>query len=93
MSYIEIKLIRGRKYKYERVSIRTGNKVRHTSKYLGPVSPTTRKKSPNTGRKPFLRVRELSQEEKIFASQSIKHSESFVKDRAKIIQLSSEEIL
>ena len=90
MSYIEIKTFGGRKYRYERVSIRTGNKVRHTSKYLGPVTPTNRKKNPNTGRKPFLKTRVLSQEERVFVSKSIRHSGSFIKDRAKIIELSSQ---
>jgi hypothetical protein len=37
MSYIEIKTINGRKYKYLRTSYRDGDVVRHTSKYLGPV--------------------------------------------------------
>src|SRR3989338_3537784 len=93
MSYIEIKTFGGRKYRYERVSIRTGNKVRHTSKYLGPVTPTNRKKNPNTGRKPFLKTRVLSQEERVFVSKSIRHSGSFIKDRAKIIELSSYQTL
>lgn len=88
--YIEIKTIGGRKYRYGRISIRTGDRVRHTSKYLGPVAPTTKKRDSNTGRKPTLKVRELSQEEKVFVAKSNKHSESFIKDRAKIIELSSE---
>jgi len=90
MSYVEIKTISGCKYRYERISIRTGNKVRHTSKYLGPVAPTNKKRSPNTGRKASLKTKELSQEERVFVAKSIKHSESFVKDRAKIIELSSQ---
>lgn len=90
MAYIEIKTIGGHAYRYERVSVRTGNKVRHTSKYLGPVAPANKKRNPNTGRKPTLKARELSQEEKVFVVKSIKHSESFVKDRAKIIELSSQ---
>ena len=39
MSYIEIKTIKGRKYKYERTSYRIGQIVRHTSKYIAPVKP------------------------------------------------------
>lgn len=39
MSYVEIKIIKGRKYRYERTSYRIGNKVKHTSKYVGPVEP------------------------------------------------------
>ena len=90
MSYIEIKTFDGRKYRYERTSIRTGNRVRHTSKYLGPVTPVNKKKNPNTGRKPFVKTRGLSQEERVFVSKSTRHSGSFVKDRAKIIELSSQ---
>jgi hypothetical protein len=86
---VEIKTIGGRKYRYERYSIRYGDKVKHTSKYLGPVTPIVKKK-PNTGRKPSLKAKELSQEEKVFVAKSIRHSESFVKDRAKIIELSSQ---
>ncbi len=89
MSYIEIKTIGGREYRYERFSIRYGDKVKHTSKYLGPVTPITKKK-PNTGRKPSLKTKELSQEERVFVQKSIRHSESFVKDRARIIELSSQ---
>lgn len=88
--YIEVKTIGGRKYRYERVSIRTGDKVRHTSKYLGPVAPVNKKKNPNAGRKPTLKTREMSQEEKVFVVKSVKHSESFVKDRVKIVELSSQ---
>jgi hypothetical protein len=40
MAYIEIKTIKGRKYKYLRKSFRIGDKVIHkTIKYLGPVEP------------------------------------------------------
>ena len=90
MTYIEIKTFGGRKYRYERFSIRTGNKVKHTSKYLGPVASANRKKNPNTGRKPSLKVRELNQEEGDFLLKFIKHSESFIKDRVRIISLSAE---
>lgn len=90
MSYIEIKTIGGRKYRYERVSIRTGNKVRHTSKYLGPIAPAI-KKNPNTGRKPSLRVRAMNTEENNCLARALKSSVSFVKDRAKIIHLSSQD--
>ena len=44
MAYIEIKTIKGRKYKYERISYRVGDVVKHTSKYLGPVEPKNKKK-------------------------------------------------
>lgn len=44
MVYVEIKIIKGRKYSYERFSYRVGGVVKHTSKYLGPVDPKNKKK-------------------------------------------------
>ena len=90
MAYIEIKIIKGRKYKYERKSIRKGKKVIHISKYLGAVEPINQRRNPNAGRKPKLKVRELTSEEKDFVKQNLKSSKSFIKDRARIIQLSYE---
>jgi transposase len=90
MVHIEIHKINGRKYKYEVTNYREGNKVKHKWKYLGPVEPVQKRKKTNSGKKPTLKVRELSQEEKAFVEKSIKHSQSFVKDRAKIITLSCE---
>ncbi len=88
MVYIEIKTIKGRKYRYERKSIRQGKKVIHISKYLGAVNPVNKRRNPNAGRKPKLRVRELNNEETDFVKQNLKSSKSFMKDRAKIIELS-----
>ena len=91
MSHIEIHKINGRKYKYEVTNYREGDKVKHKWKYLGAVEPVQkRKKSFNVGRKPTLRVKELSQGEIVFVEKAIRHSCSFVKDRAKIIGLSSQ---
>ena len=90
MVYTEIKIIKGRKYKYERKSIRKGKKVIHVSRYLGAVEPVNQRRNPNAGRKPKLRVRELTTEEIDFVKQNIKSSKSFIKDRARIIQLSCE---
>ncbi len=89
MAYIEIKTIKGRKYRYERMSYRVGKVVKHKSKYLGPVEPINKRRNPNAGRKPKLKVRELTKEEKDFIRQNLKNSKSFVKDRAKIINLSA----
>ena len=91
MVHIEIHKIRGRNYRYEVTNYREGKKVKHKWKYLGAVEPVQkRKKNFNAGKKPTLKVKELSQEERVFVAKSIKHSESFVKDRAKIIELSSQ---
>jgi transposase len=92
MVFEKISIVKGRKYK----SLVRGYRdekgiVRHeVIKYLGAVEPVQKKKKFNVGKKPTLKVRELSQEEKVFVAKSIKHSESFVKDRAKIIELSSQ---
>ena len=93
MVFEKINTVKGRKYKSLVRGYRDENgKVKHeVIKYLGPVDPVrNRKKNFNAGRKPALKVRGLSQEEKNFVAKFIKHSESFVKDRAKIIELSSE---
>lgn len=90
MPHTEIYIIKGRKYKYEVTNYRVGKKVKHKKKYIGPVEPINKRKNPNAGRKPKLRVRELTAEEKDFMKQNLKSSKSFVKDRARIIQLSYE---
>lgn len=90
MAHIEIHKIRGRKYRYEVTNYRVGKKVKHRWKYLGPVEPINRKTNKRGGRKPKLKVRELSGEEAVFVKKSLRHSGSYVKDRAKIVELSSE---
>jgi transposase len=92
MVFEKISIVKGRKYK----SLVRGYRdekgiVRHeVIKYLGAVDPVLKKKKFNVGKKSTLKVRELSQEEKVFTAKSIKHSEIFIKDRAKIIELSSQ---
>ena len=90
MSYVEIKIIKGRKYRYERTSYRVGDKVKHKSKYLGPVAPVNKRKNPNAGRKPKLRVKDLTEKEKNFIFQNLKSSSSYIKDRTRILRLSHE---
>lgn len=93
MVFIKINIVKGRKYKSLVHGYRDENgKVRHkVIKYLGAVEPAQkRKKNFSVGKKPTLKTKELNQEERNFVTKSIKHSESFVKDRAKIIELSSE---
>ena len=91
MSHIEIHTIKGKEYKYEVTNYRVGKKVKHNWKYLGPIKPVNKRKNPNAGRKPKLKVRELTKEERDFVQQNLKNSKSFVKDRARIIKLSWEE--
>ena len=93
MVFEKISIVKGRKYKSLVRGYRDENGiVRHeVIKYLGAVEPVQkRKKNFNVGKKPTLKIRELNQEERIFIVKSNKHSESFTKDRAKIIELSSE---
>jgi len=91
MVYTEVKKIKNREYKYERISYRVGKQIKHKSKYLSPVEPLNQRRNPNAGRKPRLNVRKLTNEEKDFVKQNLKSSKSFVKDRAKIILLSNED--
>jgi hypothetical protein len=44
MSYIVVKTIKGRQYRYQQRSYRQGGKVRTEAIYLGPVSGGTRRK-------------------------------------------------
>lgn len=89
MSHIEIHTIKGKKYKYEVTNYRVGKKVKHRWKYLGAVNPVNNRRNPNAGRKPKLKIRELTTEEKDFVKQNLKSSKSFIKDRARIISLSA----
>lgn len=89
MSYIEIKTIKSRKYRYERTSYRVGKIVKHKSKYLGPVDPVNKRKNINAGRKPKLRVKKLNEKEDKFIKKNVKNTQSFIKDRAKILRLSN----
>lgn len=90
MVHTEIHTIKGRKYKYEVTNYRIGKKVKHKWKYLGAVNPVNNRRNPNAGRKPKLKVRELTSEEKKFVEQNLKNSKSFLKDRARILTLSDE---
>jgi transposase len=91
MSHIEIHKINGKEYKYEVTNYRVGKSVKHKWKYLGAVKPVQkRKKSFAVGRKPTLKVREMSSEEINDVARALKSNKSFIKDRAKIIQLSME---
>ena len=91
MVFEKISIVKGRKYKSLVVGYRDEKgKVRHkVIKYLGPVERVNKKRT-GSGKKPTLKIKAISQEEVVFVEKSIKHSRSFVKDRAKIITLSSQ---
>ena len=93
MAFTEIKTIKGRQYKYRRKSVRKGDKVVHVNiEYLGPVEPVYKigksKKLRKSNASVF--VRELTQEEYETLKKLTKSSNSFKRDRAKILLLSSE---
>lgn len=92
MVYIEIKIINGKKYKYLRRAVRTGGKIKKISlKCLGPVNPIYRvriKRKTNAS----IYVRSITKEEREKLSRALHSSNAFVRDRAKIILLSSERI-
>lgn len=93
MTFEKICIVNGRKYKSLVEGYRDSEgKVRHRFiKYLGAVEPKNKKrKNPNAGRKPALKVREFNSEESQVIARALKDNKSFVKDRAKIIYLSKE---
>ena len=96
MVYIEIKIIKGKKYRYERTSYRVRvdgrSVVKHKSKYLGPVDPVGKRTNPNAGRKPAIFVKDLSEENKKAIELAKKSNDAFTRDRAKILLFSSEKI-
>lgn len=91
MVFVKLSIVKGRKYKSLVKGYRDANgKVRHkVIKYLGALNPINKRRNPNAGRKPKLKVRELTSEEKDFVKQNLKSSKSFIKDRARIINMSA----
>jgi len=90
MTYIEIRMIKGKQYKYLRKSVRDGDKVKHiTLKYLGPVEPVYKTGQKRGKTNASVYVRELGEIEKLELKHASFSSEAFVRDRAKIIMLSS----
>jgi len=93
MSYIEIKMIGGKKYKYLRKTVRDGNNMKHiTLKYLGPVNPIYKIGSKRDKTNASVYVRDLIEQEKTELNKAAKSGSVFTRDRAKIILLSSEKL-
>jgi len=84
VSYIEIKKIKGRLYKYKRTSYRVNGKIKHTSKYIGPIEKIKKRKK-GQGRKPSIFIRQLTGEEEKFLEKAKKSSDSFTSQRANIL--------
>lgn len=90
MTYKITKKIKGRMYRYLVKGIREGKKVKlKFVKYLGPVEPVNKLQRKKGGRKPIF-VRQLSEVEKQNLIQKQTDPKAFVRDRAKMILLSSE---
>lgn len=90
ISYIRIKTIHGRKYKYLVTGKRINGVVQQkVVKYLGPTEPVyliNKKRKSNA----YLFVRQLSEQEQEQLVRAKKSNDFFARDRAKIILFSSE---
>lgn len=88
--YERIKVVGGRKYRYLVKGFRVGDTVRQkVVKYLGPVDPVY-KVGKRHRSNASVYARELSDEEKVALKRAAKSNNTFVRDRARIILLSSE---
>jgi transposase len=93
MTYIEIKTVYGRQYKYLRKAIRVGKKVQHINlKYLGPVNPVYKieqKRKSNAS----IYIRRLKETESKELTIATKSTNAFKRDRAKILLFSSQKYI
>jgi transposase len=87
----KVSIVKGRKYKSLVRGYRNKEgKVRHkVIRYIGPVEPVNKRRNPNAGRKPKLKVRDLGKQETALIEKGLKNSKSFIKDRARILHLSN----
>lgn len=93
MSYIEIKTINGKQYKYLRKTVRDGQKMNHiTLKYLGPVNPTYKTGKKRNRSNASIYVKHITNVEKEELEKATKSSNSFTRDRAKIILFSTKRL-
>jgi len=93
MTYIEIKTLNGKQYKYLRKTVRNGKKMNHiTLKYLGPVNPIYKIGKKRSRTNASVYVRTITDLEKGKLKAEAKSSNSFTKDRAKIILYSSQRL-
>lgn len=90
MTYIEIKEIAGKQYRYLIKSVREGDKIKKVFvKYLGPANPIY-KTEKNRKTNASIFVRKLSNEEESKLKLALHSSNAFTKDRAKILLFSSD---
>jgi transposase len=83
MPHIETYTIKGHQYRYSVTNYRIGKKVKHRKKYIGPIKRIN--KCELMGRKPRLKIRPLTEEEMKKIIVFSKSSNSFEKDRARIL--------
>ncbi len=94
MTYIEIKTINGRQYKYLRKTIKIGERVVHTNvQYLGPVNPAYKYNKNPRKTNASIYIRELSTSEYNELKKLTKSKYGFTRDRARILLLSSEHLI
>ena len=89
MSYIVIKTIRGRQYRYEQRSWREGKRVRTKSRYLGPVAgerPTGLIEQISS----FLAAQRLSPEDRAMASAE-RHAERVAQEQKEMFGETAQE--
>ena len=93
MTYIRIKTISGRRYKFLVAGKRVEGKVQQkVVKYLGPVNPIYKIGMKRTKTNASVYARTLTEQEKTELNKATKSSIAFVRDRAKIILLSSQRL-
>jgi len=91
MSYIRTKTINGKQYKYLVTGKRVGGTVQQkVVKYLGPVNPIYKIGGKRKKSNASIYVRPLTEEENGKLKRATKSNNAFVRDRARIIILSSE---
>lgn len=91
MAYTRIKTINGKSYKYLVAGKRVGGNVQQkVVKYLGPVNPIYKIGSKRDKTNASVYVRDLNQQEKTELDKATKSSNTFTRDRAKIILFSSQ---
>jgi len=90
MMYERVKVVNGKRYRYLVRGFRFGGKVRQeVVKYLGPVDPVY-KVGKRHRSNASVYVKQLGDEERVFLKRVAKSNDSFVRDRARMILLSSE---
>lgn len=93
MVYIETRTIQGKKYRYLRMSVRLGKKMKKiTLRCLGAVNPIYRKKIKKRKTNASIYARQITEKERTELEKALHSSSAFIRDRAKIILLSSEKL-